>query len=424
VPWWKHIAVDVSAFKQSRDYRILFIAGGVSLLGSMFTFVTLPFQIAELTGSYIAVGIIGAIELVALVVFGFWGGAIADSYNRKLIIIYSEIGLALCSLVLLVNALSASPNLWVLYGVAFVFSALEGIQRPSIHSLLPQLVPTHLLPSATALNSLRWNTGSIVGPALGGIFAAGIGAYFCYAIDFASYALSLILLLRLSARAAEHARQEINLTFIFSGFNYAKKRPDLLGTYFVDISAMIFAFPNALFPFMAAEYNATWAVGFLYAAGSVGSLIATATSGWVSRVNYRGRAIILAATCWGIAISCAGLASSIHLAIVFIAIAGASDMLSGLFRTLVWNTTIPLEMRGRLAGIEMLSYSVGPQLGQIRSTTFAQLMGLRTSLITGGALCVATSSSIGYAIKELWNFDDRTNPYAIQERIARHEENS
>jgi MFS family permease len=200
---------------------------------------------------------------------------------------------------------------------------------------------------------------------------------------------------------------------------YAWSRKDLLGTYAVDLIAMIFAFPYALFPFLAKDLGADWALGLLYAAGAVGSLIVSATSGWTSSVHRHGRAIVLAAVTWGIGIALVGVTTSLPLVLLFLAIAGGADMISGIFRGVMWNQTIPDEVRGRMAGIELLSYSIGPLLGQVRSSTAASLTSLRMSFISGGLLCVVGVSLSAIALPSLWNYDDRTNEHAIREREKR-----
>mgnify|MGYP006287535975 FL=1 len=356
----RRIRIDVSALKESKDYRRIFISGVISVLGSWLTYVTIPLQVKQITNSYAAVGLIGLIELVPMFVFGILGGAIADTRNRKAVVIATEAALMLATGALFVNAVSGANNLYVLYGVAFAFAICDAIQRPSLDSLTPQLLPTRLLPSAGSLSSLRWTGGAIIGPAIGGLIAAAYGVHVCYAIDMVSYAISMFLLIGLSAKATEKTGKPVNISMLFSGFSYAKSRPDLLGTYAVDIIAMLFAFPNALFPFIASEFGAAWALGWLYSAMSIGSFLATSTSGWVTNVHRRGRAVVIAATVWGIAITCAGLAPNIYFVLLALVAAGAADMVSGLFRGLIWNSTVPLDMRGRLAGIEMLSYMTGP----------------------------------------------------------------
>jgi MFS family permease len=416
----KLFSVDFSSLKH-KDFRLMFVAGSISMFGSMITYVTAPLQIAQITQSYVAVGIIGIIEIVPLIVFGIWGGAIADSMNRKKIVVITEFGLGIATFILLINSLSSEPKVMVIYTVTFFYAVLDGIQRPSLGALLPQVVPTDTLASATAVNSMRWNFGSILGPSLGGFIAATAGPAFAYGIDVVTYLIATLLFMRMSAKAAVSTKERIDVKMMFSGFNYAKSRPDLLGTYAIDIIAMVLAFPNALFPFMANEFDAPWSLGLLYASMSVGALIASTTSGWIAKIHHHGRAIVYAATVWGIAMALTGLAPNIYFALFGLMIAGSADMISGLFRSLIWNSTIPLSMRGRLGGIEMLSYSIGPQLGQIRSNFAAQVFSLRVSLISGGIFCAAGSVAVGRGLLQLWNFDNRTNEYAVSERIARGE---
>jgi MFS family permease len=187
----------------------------------------------------------------------------------------------------------------------------------------------------------------------------------------------------------------------------------------VDLMAMVFAFPYALFPFLAEDLGTPWVLGFLYSAGAVGGLVATLTSGWTSHVHRHGRAVVLAAIGWGLAIAGVGLTTNVWVVLLMLGLAGGADMISGLFRMLIWNQTIPDQMRGRMAGIELLSYSIGPTLGQVRATGVAQLTSLRTSLISGGLLCAAGGAMLAVALPSLWRYDARTDPNAVREREVR-----
>ncbi|MEZ5115436.1 MAG: MFS transporter [Candidatus Nanopelagicales bacterium] len=412
--------VDVSPLRTSRDFRLLFSSGMVTYLGSTMTMVALPFQVAEQTGSYVAVGLIGLAELVPLVAFGLYGGALADSVDRRRIAVITELGALLLALVLLLNAALPSPSLLLLYVVAMLFAVVDGLQRPSLEAIVPRVVRHDQLAAAGILSSLKWNTGSILGPAVAGLLIAWIGVGSVYAVDAVTFALSLALLLRLRPVPPTADRtQRPSLRHIAEGLRYAAGRRDLLGTYAVDIAAMTFAFPYALFPFVAAEFDAPWSLGLLYAAGAVGGLLITATSGWVPRVHRHGRAIVLAAAVWGLAIAAVGLSPTIWFVLGFLVVAGAADMVSGQFRLLMWNQTIPDEMRGRLAGVELLSYSIGPLLGQVRASTVAQLTSLRMSLASGGVLCVVASGVLAACLPSLWKYDDRTDPNAVRERARR-----
>ena len=411
--------MDTRPLRHSRDFRWVFASGLVTYLGSMVTMVALPFQVADLTGSFVAVGLIGLAELVPLVVFGLWGGAIADAVDRRRVVVLTELAMLGLSGALLVNALLPDPHLWVIYVVAMLFAAVDGLQRPSLEAIIPRVVAHDELAAAGALNSLRWQLGSIAGPALGGLLIAGLGVWSAYAFDAATFLLSAVALWRLRAiPPAEHAESP-SLRRIRESMGYAWSRKDLLGTYAVDLMAMIFAFPYALFPFLAEDLGAPWALGMLYSAGAAGSLMATLTSGWTSHVHRHGRAIVLAAIGWGLAIAGVGLTTNVWVVLVMLALAGGADMLSGLFRMLIWNQTIPDEVRGRMAGIELLSYSIGPTLGQVRASAVASLTSLRFSLVSGGLLCAIGGVLAAVTLPSLWRYDDRTDPNAVREREVR-----
>ena len=416
--WARRARVDLTPLRGSRDFRLLVGAGAVTSIGSLTTYVALPFQVKELTGSYLAVGLLGAVELVPLIVFGLWGGAIADAHDRRRIVIGCELALLLCSAALLANGLLPEPRLWVLYVVAALFAILDSLQRPSLDAIIPRIVPHDQLAAAAAINSMKWQLASLAGPAAAGFLIAGLGVSAAYGLDVATYAVSLVLLWRLRPVPSGDRSERPSIATIVEGVRYAWGRKDLLGTYLVDTVAMLFAFPMALFPFVADDLGAPWALGLLYTAPFVGSLLMTLTSGWTSHVHRHGRAIFISAIAWGLGIAAFGLATNIWLALGCLAAAGAADMSSGLFRTLMWNQTIPDELRGRMAGIELLSYSVGPTLGQVRASTVAQLTSLRVSIVSGGLLCVAATGLLIAALPSLWRYDARTDVHAQRQREA------
>ncbi len=244
--------VDLSPLRASRDFRLIFASGLVTYLGSMITYVALPFQVAELTGSFLAVGLIGLAELVPLVLFGLYGGALADAVDRRVMVVTTEIASAVLVATLLVNSLLPTPQLWVLYVVAMLLAAVDGLQRPSLEAMIPRVVAHDQLAAAAALTSVRWQLGSIVGPAIGGLLLSAGGAVAAYGVDVATFIVSIVLLWRLrSIRAARAGDERPSLRHIVDGVRYAWTRKDLLGTYAVDLIAMTFAFPYALFPFLA-----------------------------------------------------------------------------------------------------------------------------------------------------------------------------
>ncbi|MGZ4611096.1 MAG: MFS transporter [Actinomycetes bacterium] len=417
----RRLRIDTRPLRTSRDFRLLFVGGSVSRLGSMVTYVCLPFQVKELTGSFVLVGALGLVELLPLVVFGLYGGALADAVDRRRMVRLTEAAFMLMSGVLLANALLPHPQLGPIYLFAFAGAAIDGLQRPSLDAMLPRIVGHDELVAASALNGLSGSLATMAGPAVGGVLIATIGVGAGYAFDVLTFGGSLVALTLMRAVPPPTGAERPSLRGVGAGLAYAWSRKDLLGTYLVDLSAMFFAFPYALFPFVADSLHAPWALGLLYSAGFVGSAIATATSGWTRHVHRHGRAIVYASAVWGAAIALFGLSSNIWLALVMLAVAGGGDMVSGIFRQLMWNQTIPDEVRGRMAGTELLSYSLGPQLGQVRSSLVAQWTSLRASIVSGGIACVAGAFVLAAALPSLWRYDERTDENARRERNIRAE---
>lgn len=398
------LRLDVSLLRESRDFRSLWLSGVITGLGSFATYVAVPYQVAHITGSYVAVGAIGVAEIVPLILFGLWGGIIADRHDRRKVNILTELALLVVVGLLLVNSLLGSPRIWVIYVAVIGFASLDGIQRPSLDAMLPRIVPPERLAAAGVLRSLRANIAHVLGPALGGLLIAIGGVRTAFIFDIASFAISALLLSRIRRLPPTRESTDRAHLEIIEAFKYLRTRRDIIGTYLADTAAMVFAFPYALFPFIARDYDATWALGFLYTAMAVGSLTATATSGWTKRVQRHGRAVLFAAFAWGLAIAMAGTVRNIWWVLTFLVVAGAADMVSGLFRSLIWDLTIPDEMRGRMAGLELLSYSIGPQAGQVRSTLTARFTSLQTSLVAGGVLCATSTAGLAASLKSLWNF--------------------
>jgi MFS family permease len=379
--------LDVSPLIKNRDYRLLYIGQLVSAFGSMITYVAVPKQIWDLTHSSFAVGLLGAVQLVPLLIFALWGGAYADSMDRRKLLVISEAFMALGSLVLVVNSLLAHPNVWVIFVVSAVMAALNGFHRPALDALTPRLVDRDDLKAVSALGSLRYSLSAIAGPALGGLLIAQFGMVSTYAIDFATYAASLVALAAIRRMPAPEG-QKPGLSAIAEGLRYALSRPELIGTYVVDIVAMTFAMPMALFPSMAERWGGAEALGGLYSAMALGFLASTVVSGWTRKVNRHGVAVIVGAAIWGIAIVALGFASGYFAALFCLALAGAGDNISAIFRGTIWNETIPGDLRGRLAGVEMISYLSGPLLGNVRAGWIASMSSNEFSIISGGVVCV------------------------------------
>jgi MFS family permease len=403
------LRMDVSPLRGSgaASFRILYASRSVTLFGTQATDVALLVQAKQLTGSAFAVGLLGVAELIPLVVFGLYGGVLADRLDRRRLLRWCEAGLGLLAAALAGNAVAPHPAVWPLYALAAGMSVLTALQRPSLEAAIPRTVARDQLAAAAALLSISGDAGAIIGATVGGAIAAGPGAGWVYGFDTASFAVSFLLLCRLRPLpppdAGEHAAGP-GLRAILDGLRYARGRPDLLGSYLADLAAMTLSYPNALIPFVAASLHASWATGLLFAAPSAGSLAVSATGGWLSRVRRYGRAIALAAAGWGLAITGFGLAPDLAVALGCLFAAGAADMLSGIFRDTLWNQTIPDRLRGRLAGVEMLSYSVGPSAGQLRAGGVASLTTPRFAAWSGGLLCVGAVGLVCLALPSFWRF--------------------
>jgi MFS family permease len=336
------------------------------------------------------------------------GGALADYLDRRRLVLGGEVALTLLCGVLLVNSLSDEPHLWLLYAVAALTAAVEGLQRPAMECLTPRVVTPDEIPAASALNSLRMQVAQLGGPAVAGILIASVDLAWVYAIDLATFAISLVCLAAIRAVPPPPDADRPSVSSVITGLRYARSRPELLGTYLVDINAMFFGMPQALYPFMAQRLGGPAVLGLLYAAPAVGSLLATVGSGWTSRVHRHGLMVVLAAGAWGLAIIGVGLSNVLWLTLLCLVLAGFADMVSGLFRMIIWNQTIPDHLRGRLAGIEMLSYSVGPLLGQVRSGLMARTsLGVSGSILAGGVLCVVGTVALAAALPSFVRYNGR-----------------
>jgi MFS family permease len=399
------LAIDIGPLRRHREFRLLYIGQAVSFAGSMITYVAIPYQVYELTGSTFVVGLLGLAQIAPLLVTALIGGALADAHDRRRLVLIADVMLLLLALALLGNALLAEPHVWALFVIASGMAAASGLQRPSLDSMVPRLVPRDELPAAAALEGFRRNAGQIAGPAVGGILIASAGLGATYAVDAASFLVSLVALARMRAVPPPAEAAPPSLARIAEGWRYARRRQDLLGSYLVDINAMLFAMPVALFPAVADRFGGAEVLGLLFAAGPAGALALTLTSGWTARVTRHGRAIAVSAALTGVAIGLFGLVGSLPLALLLLAAAGAADMSSALFRAVLWNQTIPDDLRGRLAGIEQLSYSIGPTLGTTQAGAVAAITSPRTALLGGGFLCVAGTIVICALMPRFWRYD-------------------
>jgi MFS family permease len=396
--------LSLAPLKKHRDYRLLYTGQLVSMFGSMITYVAVPYQVFEMTHSSFAVGLLGAAQLMPLLIFALWGGAYADAMDRRKLLIVSEIFMMCGSLALAINGMIARASVALIFVVSAAMSACNGFHRPALDAMTPRLVDREDLTAVSALNSFRFSLSAIGGPALGGIVMGALGYPLTYAIDVLSFLVSLISLAAIRRMPpADHAARP-GIESIVQGLRYAVRRPELIGTYAVDMVAMTFAMPMALFPSMADTWGGAWAAGWLYSAMSVGSLCTSLFSGWTTRVRRHGAAVVVAAALWAVAIVGLGFAPHLPAAVLSLAIAGAADSVSAVFRGTIWNETIPSDLRGRLAGVEMISYWSGPLLGNARAGWVASISSNMISVVSGGLTCFAGVLLCIPILPAFWNY--------------------
>lgn len=413
------VFLDITPLKISRDYRLLFFGQLVSFFGSMMTFIVVPWQMFQLTQSSAMVGYIYLAEFVPMVALAFVGGAFADAFDRRKILRLTEIGQTLVTAILLVNSLLPAPQIWVLFVAVALHAGFAALQRPAFESFIQKIIPPEMMSAVMALNSIRWSLGAIVSPAIGGIIASQFSASIAYTFDLFTFIASLIAVFMLRSVPLHENAARPSLKTIVAGWKYALSRQDLLGTYLIDIAAMFFAMPQALYPALAAIYGAEY-VGFFPAAIALGALLASLTSGWTKNVHKHGLMVTIAAVFWGVSIIFFGLSESIYIALAFLVAAGFSDMISGIFRGAIWNQTIPNFLRGRLASIEMMSYLTGPMLGSAKMGIIAEKFSVKTALVSGGILCVVSVLFLAVILPRFIKYDGREGIKQREAEEARH----
>lgn len=397
--------IDLSLLKHNRNFRLLYLGQFISFIGTMITSVALPYQIYHETQSTLLVGLIGFFQLLPLLFTALIGGVFADRHHRQKLLLFSETLLAIGCLLLTSNALLGKPHIWIVFLIASLMSGITGLHRPAMDSITQQLVAKEDFPAVGSLATFKFSVCAIAGPALGGLIISHFGLVTTYLVDFATFIVSLTaLILMKNITKPLRTHDEATLAALKSGFRYAFSRQELVGTYVVDFAAMIFGMPTALFPAIAQSFGGVTTLGMLYSAPAVGALIISFFSGWTHQVKRQGVAIAVAASLWGLAIILFGISKNLYLALLFLAFAGAFDGVSGIFRSIMWNQTVPNQFRGRLSGIEMISYLSGPRLGDTESGFVAAIFGVSASVISGGVLCIIGVGICCYFLPKFWNY--------------------
>jgi MFS family permease len=385
----------------------------VSGIGNQITRIALPYQVYVLTGSTLAIAGLAAAQLVPILIFVLGAGSLADAVDRRRLLLGTQLGLAVCSLALVCLALVTAPSLAAIFAVAFLASALSAIEQPARSSSTPRLVPPQRLPAAIALGQLNFQVGSVVGPAVGGVLIATVGLGGAYFVDVVTFSASLIAILAIAPLPPLGAVVRPGLAAVREGLRFAARRRVILSTFVIDLDAMIFGMPTALFPVLALDVFRTGpaGLGLLAAAPAVGAFLGALLSGWVSTVRRTGRAVVIAVVIWGMAITAFGLSTfSFVLALVFLAIAGAADVLSAVFRSTIVQLETPDALRGRVTAIHILAVTSGPRIGDIEAAGVAAIIGAQASVVSGGLLCVLGVAAVVRAFPELLTHVTRSGP--------------
>lgn len=405
----RSLAVDTSAMRDSRDFRLLTVGGFVSGLGSQVTLVALPYQVFVLTRSSLAVGLIGLVELLPMVVASLVGGTLADRMDRRRLLLLAQLVMLSTSVALALLAVGGSPPLAVLYVLAAVAAAGSGIDRPVRSAIIPNIVSERQLRPAISFNYGLYQLTIVVGPAVGGVVIAATGLSWAYGLDVLSFVAILAAVLRMTPQPApEHVEHEPVLVALRDGLRFAAGRGELLGSFAIDLLAMTFGMPRALFPALSLTvYHAgATGVGLLYAAVSLGAVAAAFSTGWLSRVRRLGRIVAVAVAVWGAGVAVAGVTASLWAAMLCLLVAGAADSVSAVCRSTILQTATPDAMRGRMWSIHTVVVAGGPRVGDIESGVAASVLGAQAAVVSGGLLCLAGIVPIVLGFPAFWHYGE------------------
>ena len=405
----RRLLADLTPLRTSADFRRLWIGNTISWVGQGMTALAISLQVYDLTHSSFSVGLVGLFSLVPLVVFGLYGGAVADTVDRRLLGLASSTGSWLLAVALAVAALAGFHQVWFLYAIVSLQAVCAALNAPARSSMIPRLLPAEQLPAANALNSMTTTFGTMTGPMLGGLLVGLWGYQAAYLIDAVAFTAALYAMWRLPAMRPQREDGSRGRASVIDGLRFLATRPNIRMTFFTDLCAMVLAHPRALFPAVAVVWyggDATTA-GLLVAAPAVGALLGSVFSGWLGRVHRHGVAILLSVGGWGLAVAVFGLTRDLRLGLFFLALAGAADAISMVFRSTMLQAATPDAMRGRLQGVFIVVVAGGPRLGDFLAGTVGDLASPTVAVTGGGLLCVLAVTVLGLRWRGFSRYDAR-----------------
>jgi MFS family permease len=402
----RHLLVDVAPLRESREFRLLFTSQLVSTLGNQLTVVAVPFQVYAETRSSLQVGGVSLAALVPLVLGSLVGGSVGDAVDRRVLMIATSLLLAATSGAFALNSLAARPSVLALYLISAVAAALDGFVSSARNAVIPSLVDTALLVPAYSFLQVLFQLGSVVGPALAGVLIGAIHLHWVYAIDAIAYVVSVVAVLAMRPLPPAEGATRPGWRSFKEGIAFLRGRQALQGVYLIDVNAMVFGMPRALFPAVAATVLGGGAstLGYLYAAVGAGGLVGAATTGWVQRVRREGRLIVGAVLVWGAAVTAFGVSRALWLSLALLAIGGWADVISAVVRNTVLQLSAPERFRSRISSIQMAVVSGGPRLGDIESGAVAGAIGTELSIVSGGLACIAGALVLAAAMPAFRRF--------------------
>ena len=402
------LALDTTPLRESRHFRNLWLGQAVSSFGNAITTVAMPIQVYELTHSTLMVGLLAMAALVPLLVVPLVGGAVADAVDRRRLVLAGDVGLALASGLLVLNAALPHPAVWPVFVLEAVGTTAWSFARPAMNTLAPKLVRDDQLEAAMALEGVYSNFAAVAGPAIGGVLIAAVGLAPSYGLDVAGFAFALLAVWSLPPSPPDGESDRVSLSSIREGLRFVRRTPALMGILLVDTNAMIFGMPSALFPAPGVHLGGgPRTVGFLYAAPYAGAFLAALGSGFVSHVRRQGLAVCVAAGVWGLAIAGAGAVDALWPIMALFAVAGGADYISAVLRSTILVRVTPDEMRGRLFGIELAQVAGSPSLGNLEAGVVASLTSVRFSIASGGIACVLGTFAVAAALPAFIRYDAR-----------------
>ncbi|MEY2405608.1 MAG: hypothetical protein QOG39_524 [Acidimicrobiaceae bacterium] len=404
------LLVDTTPLRVSRDFRRLWLGQAVSFVGSMITSATLPYQVFHETGSSFAVGMLGLAQLGPLLVFALIGGALADSIDKRRMLLGVTVVSSMCSAALAFNAAQGHPQLWLMYVLGAIASATFAMTFPVVRSLLPLLLDEELRPAAFALHSTYGSFGMMAGPAVAGLLIGTVGITSAYGIDVVTYWVALVAFLGIGPSPPMAGASAASRSSVMEGLKFLRGHSVITSIFGIDLLAMVFGMPRALFPALADRLGGGPGLyGLLLSSVAAGAFVASLASGWTTRVQRQGRAVLLCVTAWGTTIAIAGLVRQPVVVLVLLACAGAADMISGVYRSTIAAAVTPDDLRGRVSGVEIAVYAGGPVLGDIEAGVVGGLAGVPFAIVSGGVACVLGAALFAARVRELAGY---VRPYA------------